>query len=111
MAGDRFLVYVSGGRGKETGCIIAAGEVEAAPRPTSHSNARSEQWVGVLWKPAAEVPIRLTEWFESVVVLRPLVAHMRFIKNKRYWGNSLQGSIARISAQDFELLVRTGRSV
>lgn len=107
-AGDRFLIYVSGERGPDTGHVIAAGHVESAPRSATPANTASDDWVGVLWRPAQEVPIRITEWLNPSVRLRPLVSQLTFIKNKRYWGNSLQGGIARLRDADFDLLCGHG---
>ena len=42
--------------------------------------------------------------YESPVSLRPLISDLAFIKNKRYWGQSLRSSPRSISPSDYDLI-------
>lgn len=48
--------------------------------------------------------------FENPVALGPMVDHLGFVANKKYWGHSVRGTPRPISSEDFQKIVEASKS-
>ena len=94
--GDGLLLYAPKlvfGQAAPCQCFVALGEVSAgdvfqAPVSADFQPFRRR----VRYQPVTETPIQ------------PLLAHLRFIKDKAHWGYSFRAGCFQIPAADFDLI-------
>lgn len=100
-AGDCCLIYAAGA-GPNSQLFVGKTNVHSVKQVRAN-------WVEPLGVNATKFASKLlhlenvTIWRDPVAI-KPLVTNLRFIKNKVYWGQALQGGCKRLSVEDFELI-------
>lgn len=95
--GDRFAFYspkTGVNEGSPLQSITAIGTVTGAePYERNWAGTESKAWVRV----ADFDDIRITP-------VKPLIEHLTFVSNPRYWGMAFRRSLFEVSAEDFAIL-------
>jgi hypothetical protein len=101
-AGDRVLFYLArSGQSQFAGMAELAGD----PESTTREETRMADSLGLLGYDR-KLRLRNIQRFRDGVGIRPLVAELTFIKNKKWWGHSFRQSAIRIPKEDFDRILR-----
>ena len=101
-AGDRVLFYLArSGQCQFAGTAELAGE----PEPTTRGETDMADSLGLIGYDRKLI-LRNAQRFREGIPIRPLIAELTFIKNKRWWGHSFRQSAIRIPKEDFDRILR-----
>jgi len=100
--GDKVLIYLAGVGRRH----FVAGATVSSPSCLIDSKSQLANLLSNLSLGFMRYSINLQDvkWFKNKVDIKPLIADLRFIKNKQNYGLHLRLPIARIDKNDFDLI-------
>ena len=88
----------------QAGVGVVARATIVGARSTKTLGANPLPGLPTAWFPIA-LDLEDVRIFDQAIDVRPLIASLEFVSNKRYWGHSFRFSPRRIGAADFDALV------